>query len=155
MKITDILKKECIIIPPKGNTKVEIIQELANLIFLSHPEINKEESLKGIFERESVETTAIGEGIAIPHAAIDGSTSITLGFGIFQDGIDFDSLDGKPVKVILLILFPKGDIGLQLRFLAKLSRFAHNKELMQNLLECKNPDEVLHTFQMFEEKEFS
>lgn len=152
MKITEVLTKSCIIIPPIGKTKDEIIKEIANLIFLEHPEVNREESIKSIFERESVETTAIGDGFAIPHAVIASCKKIYLGFGLIPDGIDFDSIDGKPVKIVLLILFPKGNIGLQLRFLAKLSRFAHQKDLVARLFDCKTAEEVLDTFDTYEKE---
>ena len=154
MRITDYLKKECIRIYLEGNSKEETIKELADLIFQNYPGINRDEALKGIFEREKLDSTAIGKGVAIPHSRIESGKDISVAFGMLREGADFNSLDGKPVRLVFLILFPKTKVNLQLRFLARVARILQHSELYNNLFDCKSPEDVLATFKQYEDRHF-
>ncbi len=154
MLITDYLKKECIIVDLKSNTKEEMIEELAEPLFQFHPEVDRKEALAGLHEREKLLSTGIGNGIAIPHTQIESSKEISVAFGIMHSDLDFDTLDKKPVRIVVLILFPKDNVSLQLRFLARVSRLLQHASLNESLYECQNPEEVIDTFKHYEEKHF-
>ncbi len=154
MLITDYLKKECIQIFLEGEGKEDLIKKLANSHFLHHPLIDKKEALSGLFERENLLTTGIGNGIAIPHARLESSQEISVSFGLLKTPMDFNSLDSEPVKIIFLIFFPKEKVNLQLRFLARVSRLLSNKTLIGNLCNSETSEEVITIFKEYESKHF-
>jgi mannitol/fructose-specific phosphotransferase system IIA component (Ntr-type) len=154
MRITDFLKKECIKVYVEGKNRESIIEELLDLIIQNYPAINKEVALAGLFKREKLESTAIGRGVAIPHARIENCDNISVAFGLLNKGVDFKSLDNKPVRVIILILFPKEKITLQMRFLARVARLLHHSGLHDKLFECSSQDDVLDSFKNYEDKHF-
>jgi len=154
MRITDYLSKECIKIPLSKTTKKKIIEELLELILSVNPKINKEEAFHCLIEREKVETTAIGDYVAIPHARIKNLAKIYLAFGLSENGIDCNSIDGECVKLFFLILFPEEDIDAQLKFLAHISRLLKDKNLRHRLFKCKDYGKVIDAFKQYEEHHF-
>jgi mannitol/fructose-specific phosphotransferase system IIA component (Ntr-type) len=151
MLITDYLSQNCITTSLTGSNKQEIINNLAELIFQQFPEIDKNEALEGIWEREKLMSTGIGEGVAIPHARIDSSPEIVTALGLLPEQINFDSLDDKPVKLVVLILFPKEEVNLQLKYLARVSRLLQRTSLHDDLFQCHSAEEVLKAIKKFEE----
>ncbi|MBU2515436.1 PTS sugar transporter subunit IIA [bacterium] len=154
MLISDHLNIECICVDLKGETKEDILKELAELNFKAHPDIDRDETLASLFEREQVLSTGIGEGIAIPHARASSCSEIFVSFGILRREVDFNALDNKPVRIVFLILFPKDQVNLQLRFLARVSRLLQHTSLHDDLYKCESPEEVINTFRKYEEKHF-
>ncbi|MCP4757618.1 MAG: PTS sugar transporter subunit IIA [Proteobacteria bacterium] len=154
MLITDFLKKECINVDLQAGSKEEIIKELAELLLKYHPEIDKEEAYAGLFEREKLLSTGIGEGVAIPHARLESSRKISVAFGLVHKETDFGSLDNKPVKIVFLIFFPKDEVNLQLRFLARVSRLLRDASLYESLYESQSPEEVVAVFKQYEDHHF-
>ena len=154
MLITDYLKEECIDISLSGENREEVIKQLLDLILKSDPGINREEALEDLFAREKLESTAIGNGIAIPHARVEKVSDIKVAFGLLKDNLDFDPIDKKPVELVILILFPKKEVGLQLRFLARVARVLQQSGLHDSLLACKSEKDVVATFKIYEEKHF-
>jgi mannitol/fructose-specific phosphotransferase system IIA component (Ntr-type) len=154
MLITDYLKEECIDISLSGENREEVIKKLLDLILKSDPGINREEALEDLFAREKLESTAIGKGVAIPHARVEKTSGIKVAFGLLKNGLGFDSIDNKPVELVFLILFPKDEVGLQLRFLARVARVLQQSGLHDSLLACKSAKEVVDIFKIYEEKHF-
>ncbi len=154
MLISEHLNEKCISIDLKGDTKDKILSELAELQFKVHPELDPDETMASLFEREKLMTTGIGDGIAIPHARICNCGDIYVSFGILKNDVEFQTLDDKPVRIVFLILFPKEKVNLQLRFLARVSRVLQHSELLDDLLNCKSPEEVISIFKQYEEKHF-
>jgi len=108
-----------------------------------------------VMEREKIETTGIGSGVALPHARIKGLKRSRFAFGIAPKGIDFKSLGGKPVTSIFLILFPEKEANTQLYVLARLSRFLNNKNFLKKLSACKTGQQVIDDFTQYEKDDFS
>ncbi len=154
MQITDYLKEECVDISISGQNKQEVITNLLDLIVKSDPEISREEALEDLFKREKLESTAIGNGVAIPHARIEKMSGVKVSVGFLNGSLDFESIDKKPVELVFLILFPKEEVGLQLRLLARVARLLHDGGLHESLLSCKSGKEVIETFKTYEEKHF-
>ncbi len=150
MQIIDFLKKECVRIDVPGCDKKDVIRELAKLLLKFHPEIDAEEAIEGLYQREGVLSTGIGRGVAIPHARLDSCREICIALGLLREGTNFESLDKKPVKLVFLILFPKDDVGLQLKTLAKLSRILLKGGLAQRLLRAQTTEEVIDEFEAYE-----
>lgn len=154
MQITDYLKMQGVKVYLKGQSKKEVVKELLDLTSKVYPDLNKEANFKNLLERENIETTAIGDGVAIPHARIEGIDDIYVVFGLLKEGVDFKAIDGQSVRIVFLILSPQKDTSLQLRFLARVSRLMHVEELRKDLLQCRSAGEVLETFKRYEEKHF-
>ncbi|MBT4088039.1 MAG: PTS sugar transporter subunit IIA [Deltaproteobacteria bacterium] len=154
MLITDYLIKECIAVNLKAGEKEKIISELAELQFENYPEIDKDEAIVGLSEREKILSTGIGKGIAIPHARLESSRRISVSFGLMQGETDFEAIDNQPVRIIFLIFFPKDEVNLQLRFLARISRLLRDAALREKLLSCECPEDVIDTFRQFEAQHF-
>jgi fructose-specific phosphotransferase system IIA component len=145
------LKEELINLNLKGKNKKEIIEELAELMKKRKEITNHELFLRGVFEREELGSTGIGEGIALPHARSNGVSQLIIVFGRSIEGVDFDSLDGEPVNLIFLIGTPKEDIGNYLKALAHLSRILKKESFRKKLLSVSKPEEVILAFKEVEE----
>ncbi len=154
MLITDYLKKECISVNLQSDTKEDVLKELAELQFNAYPQVDRKETLASLFEREKLLTTGIGNGVAIPHARIKSCKEISVAVGLLKKDIDFNSLDNQPVKLVFLIFFPKEQVSIQLRFLARVSRLLQHTSLHDDLFKCKSPDEILSTFKQYEAEHF-
>jgi mannitol/fructose-specific phosphotransferase system IIA component (Ntr-type) len=155
MHIADILDKDNIKIPLSSSKKNEIIQELLGIISDRDPSIDKEEAYSNLLEREKVGTTGIGSGVALPHARMENLKQVHFAFGISQDGSDFDSVDGKLVNLIFLILFPAQEVTTQVHLLARLSRLLNVKKLRKRLSECNTAQQVIEVFTRYEKAHFS
>lgn len=155
MRIAELLCRDRIKIPLSKIKKNEIIEELLGIILETCPDIDEKMAYKSLIEREKIETTGIGNGIAIPHARIKGIEQCYFSFGISPNKIDFRSVDGKPVNIIFLILFPEKDANTQLYILARLSRLLNNKNFLKKLSASKNGQQVIDAFTQYEKDDFS
>src|SRR5712692_7913141 len=107
MKITDILSPEMVIPDLKGSTKTEILRELAERLTANFPEIRTNQLTAVLAERERLGSTAIGDGIAIPHGKLPGVKKILGAFGRHRKGVDFESLDGNPTQLFFVLVAPE------------------------------------------------
>ena len=155
MRISDYLKIDCIKIPLNSMKKNDIIKELLILISEVYKEIDVEDAFKSVIKREKIETTAIGNGIAIPHARKKNITKVYFAFGITKKGVDFNAIDEKPVNLVFLILCPEKKVNTQISLLARLSRILHDKKLRKNLFTCKTNQSIIDVFTQYEKKHFS
>ena len=152
MLISDYLKEDCIRVGLTCSSKDEVLKTLAELQFNAHPDVDRDETIDSLYEREELLSTGIGDGIAIPHARIDSSEDVCVSIGLLSSEVDFNALDNKPVWIVFLILFPKEKVNLQLRFLARVSRILQNSTLREELYKCESAGEVMKVFKAFEEK---
>jgi len=145
MDILDYLDKDCIIIGLKqGNKKKTISNIIGHLVEKKKiAKGDKKEISRAIFQREEMGSTAIGNHIAFPHARTGSVKDIIICIGISKEGIDFDSLDQKPVNIVAFLLSNQREAGLHLKMLAFLSRMLRDKYLIQRLKNVKNEEEVI------------
>ncbi len=142
MKINEILTLETILAEVKANNKENSIKELAAFLCESHAIADKSELVRVLLEREKLGSTGIGENVAIPHAKMKGLNKIIAAFGISKKGVEFDSLDQKPVNFIFVLLAPENATGIHLKALAKISRLLKNQEFKSNLLTASNREDI-------------
>ena len=90
----------------------------------------------------SWEALGIGDGIAIPHGKSANVSQIISGFGLSKEGIDFDSLDGKPANLFFLLVAPEDSVGVHLKMLARISRMLKNSDFQQKLLQANSQQEI-------------
>lgn len=152
MKITELLKKDTIILDLKATSKAEVIDELVNKLDSAGRLNNKEDYKKAILKRESEFSTGIGDGIAIPHAKTAAVKTPALAFGRSVDGIDYDSLDGNPANIFFMIAASEGANSTHLETLSRLSTMLMNPDFKAKLLEAKSEDEILNLVDSEEEE---
>jgi len=151
MRISDYLKEEMICLNLKATGKEEAIKELGSLIRKAKEITNYEKFLKDVLEREKLNTTGIGEGVALPHARTDAVTGFVIAFGRSENGIDFEALDGKKAKLLFLMGTPrKAGLDQYLVLLAHLTRLLKRESFRKSLLKAENPAEVIDIFKKFE-----
>jgi nitrogen PTS system EIIA component len=142
MKIAEILTKEHIIKDLKSCDKESVLDELSNFLKDKGEVPNKEELLLALIEREKLGSTGIGENVAIPHAKISAIDKIITVFARSQIGVEFESLDQKPVNFIYLILAPENSTGQHLKALARISRLFKNPSLRESVLHANEIDQI-------------
>ncbi|MFL0249920.1 fructose-specific PTS transporter subunit EIIC [Clostridium neuense] len=143
MKITELLGKDTIILDLKSKTKTEVIDELVDKLFSAGKLNDKDEYKKCILKRESEFSTGIGDGIAIPHAKTAAVKTPALAFGLSNEGIDYDSLDGNPANIFFMIAASEGANNEHLETLSRLSTMLMDSNFKEGLLKAKSADEVL------------
>ncbi|MCG8451848.1 MAG: PTS sugar transporter subunit IIA [Spirochaetales bacterium] len=116
--------------------------------FLAQPgSIEVETLLQGFLERESLGSTGIGRGLAIPHVTLDGIQEFRIALITIPQGVDFDSIDGKPVQAVFAMVGPKDSRSTHVRILASLSRYAQEKDFLKHLLEAQEPELAMALFE--------
>ena len=150
MKLTDILVRDACVVEMKARTKKEALRELAQLLASSVKDLGATSLLDMLLEREKLGTTAMGDGIAIPHARVDSVDRPIASFGRSRQGVDFDAVDGKPTHLFFLLVAPGKEGSAHLLTLARLSRFLSSEEFRAKLLDLESNDDL---FRAFEEEE--
>jgi nitrogen PTS system EIIA component len=118
MRLSHYLDEERVTIL-KGRTKSEIIEEMIDTMMNGLEDVTRDELADAIYEREGLMSTGIGLGIAIPHVRLAGLRDAAVAVGISRDGIaDYESIDGAPVHIVVLIIAPQGRHDLYIRLLA-------------------------------------
>ena len=144
MKILEYLVPERIKVNLEGKTKEEIIKEMAQLFVKS--EVLKSEDLeefvKEINEREKLTPTGMQDGIAIPHARTPLVKELSLALGISREGVDFESMDGEPSKLIFMIAAPEETKKEHLDLLAEISKLSYEEELVEELKTASTIEEI-------------
>ncbi len=142
MKIMDIFRKEYIIEELKAKTKRDVLAELSGVIHRENGTINQEVMVNTLLDREKLGSTGIGDGIAIPHGKLADLDELIVTFGRSKEGVDFDSMDGKPANLFFLLLAPENTTGLHLKALAKISKMLKDSAFRKKLIEAKSKDEL-------------
>lgn len=141
--ITNLLTLECINLNLKGQTKQEIIDEMAEILYQGGKLNDKEEYKKAILAREAQSSTGLEEGIAIPHAKTSAVKIPSIAFGLSKNGVDYESLDGEPSKLFFMIAAPANASNTHIEILSKLTTMLLDDEIREKLLEVKTEQEVM------------
>ena len=143
MKITDLLSEEAIQINGMANSKNEVIDKMVDLMTKNGNINDKEKYKQAVLKREEEGTTGIGEGIAIPHGKSDAVSKPGLSAMVVPNGVEFNSLDGQPAKLLFLIAAPNTKDNVHLDVLSRLSTLLMDTEFRLALLNAKSPKEFL------------
>ncbi len=144
MTIRDLLAAESINLNGTPAGKTEALNQCIDLMAKSGKIANVEKYRKGVFAREEEGTTGIGMGIAIPHCKSDAVTKAGLAAMVVKDGVDFESLDGTPAKIIFLIAAPNTEDNVHLQVLSKLSVMLMDEQFTNSLINAGSVDEFLN-----------
>jgi fructose-specific phosphotransferase system IIA component len=154
MKISEILEVELISTKVEGNDKETVLSNMIDLVSKS-PSINDKEKVKNaIFNREKIMSTGVGKGFAIPHGKTDGITDMVAAFGITENEINFESLDGEPVRFIFLLVGKDNLVGPHLKLLSRISRLLNKDEFRERLLKAETATEIKEMFDTEEKSYF-
>jgi len=143
MKLSKFCDESLVIFDLKASNKDEVIDELVALAATSNMIKDHDELLADIKEREDLVTTGVGYGVAFPHAKTRSAKGIVIAFGRSENGIEFDAMDHKPVKLFFLIAAPEDAIGAHLNVMARLSYLMKSEENREQLLAAGSPGDVL------------
>ncbi len=153
MKILDILVDEPLIEPAlAGGDKADVLRELAEHLARQHRDIQPERLIEVLWERERLGSTAIGDGIAIPHGKLPGLKGVIGAFGRHPAGVDFDSLDGSPTHLFFLLVAPEDSVGQHLKALARVSRLLKDQSFRSRLLGAADRAEIFRLIREEDEK---
>lgn len=142
MILTQILQPTCVKVPVEGKDKNAVITELVNLLDNNGLLLNRNAVLEAVFVREKTRSTGIGSGIAIPHGKCKGVKELVMAIGIAREPIDFESVDGKPVTIIILLVSPTDQTGPHIQALARISRLMLDEQFRQSLKTAGSAEEL-------------
>ena len=145
MGIAEYMRADCILLDMKSTSKQEVFDTLTSGLLTAGllDDAGVKLLVKKLEERESLSTTGVGEGIAIPHASLEGFSKTVIPMGLVPDGVDFASVDGKEAKVVFMIVGSLSDPRLHIQILARIVRLCRKPGLLKELMEAKTPQEVI------------
>lgn len=150
MKLSNFLNKNNITFDIKPDEKYKILEKLIDFLATSNKLKNNEEIKKAIIKREYLETTAIGNGIAIPHAKIKEIKNTYVACAVIKEGVNFESLDNKPVDLFFIMISCASDPDAHIKALSKLAGILNNKDLCEKIRESSTGSEVLKIIKNYE-----
>ncbi len=147
MKISDILVREASILDLKSTNKDDLLAEMASALAAVESALDAKTLLDVLREREALQSTGIGEGVAIPHGKVQGLDRLIATFARSTDGVDFDSIDGQPTRLLFLLIVPEQSGGQHLKALARISRFFRDASFREKLLAASELEEIFRAIE--------
>ncbi len=142
MILTQILHPTCVKAPLESKDKDSAITELVDLLAENGSLLDRDNVLEAVLLREQTRSTGIGSGIAIPHGKCSGVKELVMAIGIAADPIDFESIDKRPVKIVVLLASPIDRTGPHIQALARISRLMLDEVFKTRLENAASPEEV-------------
>lgn len=142
MKITEILVRDALILELSSSAKRDVLGEMAHALVQAEPGIDEARLLEVLLEREKLQSTGIGEGVAIPHGKLPGLKRLVASFARSSKGVDFESIDGQVTQLFFLLVVPEHSGGQHLKALARISRFFRDAAFRKALLEAERREDV-------------
>ena len=149
MAFKDLLNLDLVDLNVVGDDKYQVIENLLQLAVDAGAVSHKEQALEDLFEREQYLSTGFENGLAVPHAKTEAVSDIILVFGLCREGVEFDSLDGRPANCIFLLLSPMETSGPHIQTLALLARNFQNEDMSDRLKKVKDVAELIEIFNDF------
>ncbi len=151
MEICKVLSLERIIVGLKNRDKKRVLQEILEVAATSGKIRDKEKLFKSILQREQLQTTGVGLGLAIAHAKSEEVEEIVLSLGISKDGVEYDALDGQPVYIIFLLVASPEKNTEYLSVLAKISRIFREADFREAVMHAESSAKVMNLLKEREE----
>ncbi|WP_221435533.1 PTS sugar transporter subunit IIA [Algisphaera agarilytica] len=142
MLLTDILQPDCVMVPLVADDKQSAIFQLADLL-VEKTDIEDAQALKdAIWQRETVRTTGIGGGVAVPHGKTEGVPSLHMAIGRTAQPLEFGAIDRNPVELIILLASPPDQTGPHIEALSRISRMLIDADARDKMKSLETPEEV-------------
>jgi fructose-specific phosphotransferase system IIA component len=145
MRLSELLVPGAISTRIKARTKRELLVEMVSVLEAGHGFQSQGEILDRVMRREAMMTTGIGNGIAIPHGKARAVDRMAAAVGVCPEGVDFDSEDGQPVHLVVLIVSPESATTQHVKVLANISRLLKEESVRRGLRESRNAEDLLAT----------
>ena len=142
MILTQILQPDCVKVPLQSKTKEKAITELVDLLDSNGLLSDRNAALKAVLDRERMRSTGTGLGIAIPHGKCNCVKELVMSIGIAHNPIEFDSIDDKPVSIVILLISPADQTGPHIQALARISKLMLDNEFRKELEKAPSADVV-------------
>jgi fructose-specific phosphotransferase system IIA component len=142
MNLTKILQSNCVRVPLKSKEKKEVITELVDVLAENGLLLDRDAVLEAVLMREQTRSTGIGSGIAIPHGKCGAVKELVMAIGISSEPVDFESVDGKGVRIVLLLVSPADQTGPHIQALAKISRLMLDDKFKESLEKAGSSEEA-------------
>jgi PTS system nitrogen regulatory IIA component len=147
MKIMDILVRDAVILDVDSQDKPTVLATLARAVAEAETGVDADRLLQVLIERENLQSTGIGDGVAIPHGKLAGLPKLLAGFARSPRGVDFASIDGQPTYLFFLLVVPEHSGGMHLKALARISRFFRDAGFRKALMEAETREDVLRAIE--------
>lgn len=143
MYLSELLSPRLISPELRARTRNDAVRELAALLAASQPDMDADDVVRVVLEREALASTGIGEGVAIPHGSLSGTKQLVGAMGRSAGGIDFQSVDGRPARLIFLLVVPRNQPGVHLKTLANITKVLKNDGFRGQLLSAADEEGIM------------
>jgi PTS system fructose-specific IIC component len=150
MALYELLDTSSILTELRAETKDAAIEELVDALDRAGRVSDRNAALDAVLERERAMSTGLEDGIAVPHAKTGAVSTLTAALGIKREGLDFESADGKPTRIVFLLIAELNNPGPHVRALAKLARLLSDPQVRSALINAKTAEEILETIRQRE-----
>jgi fructose-specific phosphotransferase system IIA component len=147
------LQANCVKVPVEGRDKEAVITELVDLLDASGALMDRDVALDAVLTRERIQSTGTGAGIAIPHGKCTAVKEVVMAIGIAREPIEFESIDGKPVTILFLLVSPVDQTGPHIQALAAISRLMLNEKFRRQLEQADSVEAVDELLQNTQESQ--
>lgn len=147
MLLSELLTIDRIKIPLEADSKDELLRELVSIVAITDGISDEDAVLQAVRERESILSTGIGHGVAIPHGKSPSVPELRMAAGRAAAPVDFDALDGQPVALFFLLVGPESAAGPHIKALSRISRIVRRDDVRDRLIAANTPDEFLKALQ--------
>lgn len=147
MLLSELLTIDRIKIPLEADSKEDLLRELVSMVAMADGIPDEDSVLQAVRERESILSTGIGHGVAIPHGKSPSVPELRMAAGRAAAPVDFDALDGQPVALFFLLVGPESAAGPHIKALSRISRIVRRDDVRDRLIAANTPDEFLKALQ--------
>jgi mannitol/fructose-specific phosphotransferase system IIA component (Ntr-type) len=141
--LSELLTPDRVRVPLRGTTKAALLEELVGVLRESGAVGDGQAVLDAVRAREAVLSTGVGSGVGIPHGKSDRAPELVMAAGVTQAPVDFDALDGAPVRLLFLLVGPESAAGLHVKALGRISRLVRKDEVRERLMAADSPQAFL------------
>lgn len=152
MRILDIVPPGAVVDDIRAETKEGVLRELSEAIAGVTPSLSADGLASILMDRETLGSTGIGDGVAIPHGKVAGIDRLVAAFGRSRNGVQFQSLDGKPAHLFFVIVAPEQSAGMHLKALARVSRLLKDERFRRSLLAAGDAGDLIDVFREQDER---
>lgn len=143
MLLSELLTPDRVRVPLRGASKEDLLRELVGVLHQAGAVADEEGVLQGVRKREEVLSTGVGSGVAIPHCRCDGVPALVMAAGVTRQPVDYDALDGEPVRLFFLLVGPEAAGGQHVKALSRISRMVRRDDFRARLAAAATPDEFM------------
>ncbi|HST60816.1 MAG TPA: PTS sugar transporter subunit IIA [Longimicrobium sp.] len=141
--LSELLTPDRVRVPLRGTSKGALLEELVGVLRESGAVAEGDAVLEAVRAREQVLSTGVGSGVGIPHGKSDRAPELVMAAGVTAEPVDFDALDGAPVRLLFLLVGPESAAGPHVKALGRISRLVRKDEFRERLMDAASPEEFL------------